>query len=570
MKRMKKAFALMLAMVMTLSMATVAFAANVASGEDATKTTASYVEDGVEKTKVYRDDGSITIQNTHNDTVYSLYKMLHLESYSEKNGTEAFSYVIMEGWEDFFLNDGPGAEYININAQGYVEWAKTRDDATLNQFAYLALQYAKTQVPDPMDSSKTIDQVNPVKTHTGGGTIEDLTLGYYLIDSDVGVLCGLTTTSPKATIQPKNGAPSLVKKVLEDSITVGAKYSDTNDADIGQMVEFDITITVHKGAQNYTLHDQLADGFKFDTNTWGLEVSYTPNGASTGTLLKPHEVGETEEQKNQADYTVKTAQHTCTFEIEFDQDFCSRAATGDMIVVSYKALLDSDAVIKGEGNVNKAWVTYGDLNTEGTYGKHETMPSETKTFTYRFDLVKTDAASTPSLLSGAQFKLYDTLDAKNAATENNDTAIRFVKSTEKLGTNPDAKTIDVYRRATATDANTTTEIVVTDGYVRFTGLDASTYYLVETVAPAGYNKLAAHREISIMSDDPSEFLATFNATTGEYEGVGNAVHVQNSTGVALPSTGGMGTVMFITCGSIVVMAAGVLLVTKKRMSMIQD
>ena len=119
-----------------------------------------------------------------------------------------------------------------------------------------------------------------------------------------------------------------------------------------------------------------------------------------------------------------------------------------------------------------------------------------------------------------------------------------------------------YRRAKVGEEGVA--IVVKDGKVRVVGFDNGTYYLEETVAPQGYNKLTARQKF-IISDGNLD--AVFN------EGVfstGSGVHVVNKTGTMLPETGGMGTVMFISFGMLLVLAAGVLLVTKKRMQMIED
>ena len=106
--------------------------------------------------------------------------------------------------------------------------------------------------------------------------------------------------------------------------------------------------------------------------------------------------------------------------------------------------------------------------------------------------------------------------------------------------------------------------MVKDGKVRVVGFDNGTYYLEETEAPDGYNKLTARQKF-IISDGNLD--ATFN---GDVYSTGSGVHVVNKTGSMLPETGAMGTMLFITFGMFVVLGTGVLLVTKKRMSMIED
>jgi LPXTG-motif cell wall-anchored protein len=96
------------------------------------------------------------------------------------------------------------------------------------------------------------------------------------------------------------------------------------------------------------------------------------------------------------------------------------------------------------------------------------------------------------------------------------------------------------------------------------GFDNGTYYLEETVAPAGYNKLTARQKF-IISD--ANLDATFN---GDIFSTGSGVHVVNKTGSMLPETGGLGTLLFTLLGGSTVLGTGVVLVTKKRMSKIED
>jgi len=118
-----------------------------------------------------------------------------------------------------------------------------------------------------------------------------------------------------------------------------------------------------------------------------------------------------------------------------------------------------------------------------------------------------------------------------------------------------------YRRARADE--TGISIVVKDGKVRVVGFDNGTYYLQETVTPEGYNNLAARHRF-IISDENLDA-----SITGNIVSTGSGVHVVNKSGTMLPETGGMGTTLFVTGGMIAVLGAGVLLVTKKRMSMIE-
>ena len=119
-----------------------------------------------------------------------------------------------------------------------------------------------------------------------------------------------------------------------------------------------------------------------------------------------------------------------------------------------------------------------------------------------------------------------------------------------------------YRRARKDEPGV--EIEVKDGQVRLVGFDNGTYYLEETDAPEGYNKLTTRQKF-IIAD--ANLDAIFN------DGIlstGSGVHVVNKTGSMLPETGGLGTLLFTLLGGGTVMGTGVVLVTKKRMSKIED
>ena len=480
MKHMKKLASLMLALVMVFAMGTTAFAAQ--EGE--------------------LTGGSITIDDAVVGQTYSVYQILYLESYSTDgngNATGAYAYKATTAWSSFINSEAIKGVYVNVDAQGYVTWVTNADAAA---FAKAAQAYAKQQ---NMTSDAT------AVTATGSEVkFTNLKLGYYLVDSTMGTLCFLDTTNPSVTINEKNVAPTNDKKVGE-----GNDYGGSNDAAIGDTVTFTSTITAQAGAQKYVLHDKMSAGL-----TFGSVTGITLNGTAVAT----------------SNYEVKTSNlgDDCTFHVVFTQDFCDTLKANDKIVISYTATVNENAVVGGNGNKNESWLKYGED------GNTTTTPSNTTTYTYQFDLVKTKNDNT--LLTGAKFKLYD---AKTAGNE-----IALVKESE-----------GVYRVATATEksAEGFTAATIEAGKVVVKGLDSGTYYLEETKAPAGYNKLAERIEVTI---DKANLSATMNENTWTAGGV----HVINQSGSELPSTGGMGTTIFYVVGSILLIGAAVLLITKKRMS----
>ena len=460
------------------------------------------------------DEGSITINGVSAGNTYEIYRLLDLESYDTDSG--AYSYKVNSDWEDFFATDEAKA-YFTVDEQGYATWKAAEDDDTVAAFAKLALAHAKANGIGPVKSSKNTGDF--VVTDTTG-KFSNLPLGYYLVDSTMGALCGLTTTNPDASINAKNAAPTIDKQVKEDSTD---QWGDVNTADVGQTVEFRTTINVHAGAQNYVLHDKMSKGLTF---TGVTKVEHVVPGIETHTVetSKYEVVTDTEDLEDD----------DCTFEIVFSEEFCNHLETNDKIIVYYNAMLNREAVIAGEGNSNEAWLDFGE--------DHETTHDKTQTYTYGFDLVKTDSQN--KLIDGAEFKIYD------AATGGNEVAVVLMD---------DGVT---YRRARADE--TGVSIVVKNGKVRVVGFDNGTYYLEETHTPSGYNQLAARQKF-IIADGNLD--ATFN---DDVFSTGSGVHVVNKSGTMLPETGGMGTKMFITFGAVVVLGAGALLVTKKRMGMIED
>lgn len=473
MKRTKRIASVLLALVMALSLITTAFAAG--------------------------ENGSITIDNAVVGKTYTIYRIFDLNSHN--NDYTAINYKVSTKWAAFFRDGAEGLDYVTIDDQGYVTWKAGADKAAFATDAYAFAQ--ANGIPDDGQDKATSSTVK----------FENLTLGYYLVQSDLGVLCSLDTTMPNVTIKEKNSQPTVDKQVQENS---NSQWGDTNDANIGDTVNFKTTINVVDGQpKNYVLHDKMSNGLTF--NAGSVEVKI---GDRT---LMPN-----------SDYTlIANPKDGCTFEIEFKENVLK---PNDVVIVTYSATLNEKAVIYPEPNTNETKLVYG----EGS----ETTWDKTETFTYQFDLVKTKTDNT--VLNGAEFKLYD------AKTEGNEIAL----IDEGNG---------VYRVATAAEkaAEGFVSATIKAGKVTIKGLDSGTYYLEETKAPAGYNVLAERVEVKI---DHANLTATVEGDTY----VSGGVQVINQTGAELPSTGGIGTTIFYVVGGLLVVAAGVLLVTRKRMSKSED
>ncbi len=221
---------------------------------------------------------------------------------------------------------------------------------------------------------------------------DNLDLGYYLVDSTLGTLCALTTTAKEIIIQEKNAEPTNVKTVEEDSTS---NYGSTNDADIGQTVNFKSTITAQAGAENYVFHDKMSAGL-----TYGTVTGVTLNGATV----------------DASNYTVVTGNDIkdgCTFEVKFTQTFCNTLKANDEIVISYTATVNEKAVIGSTGNPNESKIEYGESGKTTT-----TPPSETTTYTWSFDVLKYGNNDESKVLKDAQFVLLNNGKTKVATIVN--------------------------------------------------------------------------------------------------------------------------------------------------------
>ena len=480
MKRTKKFASLLLALVMVFAMSVTAFAAGT---------------------------NTITVKNAVSGQKYELYKILDL---SVNENQTAYSYTVNSAWADFFKNpDGKGLTYVNIDTLGYVTWKEGADAAA---FAKDAEAFAKG-----LTALKTI-----TADKDGDITFSDLEAGYYLVTSTLGTKAtvGTTPSTPNPVIQEKNEVPTNVKTVEEDST---GKYGSTNDADIGQTVNFKSTITAQPGAENYVFEDTMSVGLTYKNDA----KVYTDETMTTELAT--------------ANYTVNNNPGDGkTFTITFTQSYLDTITAATKLYVKYSATLNEGAVVGLPGNENKSTLKYGDAsNTKST------PESETITYTWDLDVLKYGNNDKNNVLENAQFVLLN---------KDKDKVAVVVDGKLTGWTNIPAAGEDGTIAWPANTVLTTND----QGKIKISGLDSDTYYLREIKAPAGYNTLKQDVEVVITGATKGEGSdLTYKTVLAE---------IQNLSGTELPSTGGIGTTIFYVLGSILVVAAGVLLVTKKRMS----
>lgn len=520
-KAIKKLLAALLAVAMLCAMAVPAFAADGATGTGATTGT-----------------GSIKIVNTVNGNTYKIYRILDLEYHAD---TKAYRYTANDTWKSFVETQ---AEYLVVDTKtNAVTWSANKNNAAdIQAFANAAGSYAKAQ-PIKADYTETADgqsDTDAATDNTTSITFNNLPLGWYLVVSDLnnGAICSIDTTDTTAEIKEKNSKPTIEKHVWENGATL-AGYS--NDASIGDNVKFVINVAVLDGTpKNYVVHDKMSAGLTFNEDSVNVSC-YRPTEENPYTPIK---------LTKDTDYQLITTglSDKCTFEVQLSDNFLK---PGDMIMVEYYATVNENAVIGGEGNDNDTYLKYGNDS--------KTEHSTTKTYVWEMGVHKYTNLGTgkeDTALADAEFKLYKGADAN-----------------KKYASFSTANTVDgtsVYKlTGWVADAGAATAVVTpASGNIKLEGLDAGTYYLEETKAPVGYNKLTD--PITVVIDRgtlPTKAGESVSYTVkyGNTTAADHIVRVENKAGVELPSTGGMGTTLFYVIGGGLMVAAIVLLVTKKRM-----
>ncbi len=357
-----------------------------------------------------------------------------------------------------------------------------------------------------------------------------------------------TAGQDAVTISPKTGLPTVEKKVKdiedsEDDSILDNPWHDSADHDINDTVPFKLTGTLPSNAQYYesykmVFHDTLSAGLTLDTKSFKVYMYETKHKADVDTDLNEHLTGGAKDVT--ANFVPKTEGLTdgCTFEIGCENVFAIEGVTKDTaFVIYYEAKLEgNDVVIGAEGNPNEVYLEYS--NNPYGEGTGKTEKDIVKVFTYKLVINKTDSQGHE--LSGAGF----TLSKKNI----------------------DGTYTIIGEKAAG------------EGIIQFVweGLDDGDYKLEETTVPAGYNKMSdiVFSISAVHSENAGE--PTLISLDGGVMGTGvvdtGAItkDIVNNTGTVLPETGAQGTMWLIFGGAMLVILAGVFMITRKKMSVYED
>lgn len=516
MKNVKKLASLLLALLMVFSLAAAASAA------------------------------TVTNQTSHSYAAYRIF-----------SGTQAENSVPLG---DVKWGDGVSGDALLTALKGDSRFNVGTDHANIFASCTTALDVAEvlSAYPDKSDVAKAFANVAAQHLITATTTIADnatsveLPAGYYLLvdtstpgQDDARNTALLQMTNQDITIEGKYSVPSVDKSVQDTD----GSWGESADWEIGSDVPFRLNGTLPANyedyeAYKYVFHDTLDSALKYK----GDVKVYVQNGDAKTEITSGFTVAP------DAAATAGGGTLTVTFN---DLKTVTGVSSTSKIIVEYTAELLSTAVIGDTGNKNEVYLEYAnDPNATSDGATSNTKTDEVLVFTYALDVTKVDGKDDTTKLANAEFVLLSS-DKTKAARISNGKLVEWVTVSDgtKLTSGGDGKFV-------------------------IAGLDAGGYYLRETKAPAGYNLLGNDIGITITAtldkseNNPSLTALKISVQNGPdataTESNGNVTMgivstvVENVAGAQLPLTGGIGTTVFYIAGSVLVLTAAVLSVTRKR------
>lgn len=470
------------------------------------------------------------------------------------------SYSLEDAWLNFFkdasrieaVKTAGGITDANPSDQDMkdaaVAYVKGLNDTQLATLAHDAQKWVRdAQNKDSFTALTTTSAAAIADTNDstkGVATITNLTSGYYLVFPEMGstgdntrgtdaMLVNIPKNKGNTAATIKSTYPTVDKKV---QTTTDGEFKTYGNAQIGDKVTYQLTATV-PDMTDYTKYT-----FKFvDTLTKGL--SYVDNSVSV-------KVGDTAITTG---YTAIYDADSKTLTVAFEdlkttnKGENATVAAGDVITVTYNAYITADAAVTDPAT-NKVHLEYS-TNPDGS-GKGESTPSESKVYTYPIEIFKFyKEGETEKGLANATFKLSTSEDSTAAG-------IDLVK---------DTTTENSYHVKGEGETSTVTEVTTPEGgKITIRGLKAGTYYLHEIAAPTGFNKLTHPVKIEITADENDQSKATYKINNVANTGANShQVKVENMKGTMLPETGSFGTIGLTILGVAVVLL-GVFAPKKKK------
>lgn len=517
MKTMKKFVSLALALMMALALMVPAFAEPGESGGDDSGTTPS-------------GSGSITISNAVKGETYKLVKLFDA-TFNEGKTAYAYTGEIPEALKNYFVKDEAGYISATDAAKG--------EDGTLSSAAVSAIKtWAAAQTPIATEENV---QTNTVR-------FENLDYGYYVVisrnevtgeDGSVsGGAVSVTTTDPDPVIVDKNTGNEITTPVKTVKDAAGNNVIQT--AAVGDTVTYTVEFTTvnwdgdgenAKQVKEYKVSDTLP-AFLSNVTVTEIKVGDTAIEAKPFTN-KELVIAWADKTDN---LTCKDTEHAHT---DACYEWTSKYNNGVTLKITYTATVNGNITEAGDDN-HKNTVTVTPVHVDSTDGTPKTDDEDL--YTVIIDINKytgDDKEDSTKKLAGAKFVLQNSEGKYYKWVEAVPATVQWVDSENDA----DVRTTDK------------------DGAIEpFKGLNAGVEYkLIETEAPAGYNKLDKPITFTIEIPKDSE-----NKVVDLTENISHTQDVENSTGALLPSTGGIGTTIFYVGGGVLVVGVAILLMTRKR------
>ena len=505
MKKLKRVLAVLLTAIMTLAMATTAFAAAPQTGSLTV---------------------TVNAKNTLEGQTIKVYKLFGLTV----SKATSYNYEVNETYKKM-IAQALGVPETSTSEELYKKLTEYKGNSTaIQKFADDFTTAALTLQP-PVNETQSSGKIG---TALQSYTFNNLDYGYYLVyqTGTKELQSSLVTVEGNdTTVNLKGEAPSIEKTANKETV------------EIGQVVTYTITgiipDTTGYNSYVYKIKDTLTNGLDFVKDADGTKVDDINN------YLVSVKIGEGQATTQKATLGGDN-NRTMTLNLS-DWIKANQASKGQEFTVTYYAKVNANAVVTEK---NSASLEYGNDQDNTT----TTKPSEAKTPTYPLQIHKLIKGQNSSYLADATFRLYKT--EKDAKANTN--AIAVTGSNGSYTVDPTSQTFDMVSIGNGTTVGTNMNL-------KLNGLAAGDYWLVETAAPDGYNYVATPFKITITKSEDAN-VNNWKISKNDVVDDDEIIDIENSAGTILPGTGGMGTILFTVVGValILVVAASFVISRRKR------